>query len=73
MENASNCTMLNDLEMTSVHGGELITISLVATILAISILTVLVWKLYTSSKGEIQLPGGFKFNFSAGIFKAKRI
>lgn len=72
MQNASNCTMLNDLEMSSVHGGELITISLVATVLAISILTVLVWKLYTANKGEITLPGGFKFNF-ATILKAHRV
>lgn len=52
-------------EAKKITGGEVIAIAAVATVLAIGILTIVVWKMYTSSKGTVQLPGGFKFQWAA--------
>ena len=46
-----------------VKGNGAISLTLVATVLATAILTIVVWKFYTSSKGTVQLPGGFRFEW----------
>lgn len=51
-----------------IRGGEAITLTIVLTYLAVSILTIVVWKLYTSGKGKIQLPGGFNFEWAPGVY-----
>jgi hypothetical protein len=55
-------------ESAAIKGGEAITLTIVVTYLAISVLTIVVWKLYTSGKGKIQLPGGFHFEWSPGVY-----
>ncbi len=57
-------TYLSYDEAQSIVGGEAITLTIVITYLAISILAILVWKLYTSGKGKISLPGGFLFEWA---------
>ena len=47
----------------SIKGNGAVTLTLVATVLATAILTIVVWKFYTSSKGTVQLPGGFRFEW----------
>ena len=54
-------------ESKKILGGEAITISLVIAVLSISILTILVWKIYTSKEGSLQLPGGFKLQWGLKI------
>lgn len=64
-----NRVMLTKDESLRVKGGAAVAIGTVAAVLAIAILAVVVWKMYTSSKGEVTLPGGFKFEWAAGLFK----
>lgn len=45
-------------------GADPITLTLVLTIMVISVMAMVVWKLFTSSKGKISLPGGFNFEWS---------
>lgn len=52
-------------ESKLIQGGEAISLTLVLTCLAISILTVIVWKFYTSTKGKVTFPGGFHFEWSS--------
>jgi hypothetical protein len=64
----TNIKALTLEEASQVRGGEAITLTIVLTYLAVSILTIVVWKLYTSGKGKIQLPGGFNFEWSPGVY-----
>lgn len=57
-------TPLTIEEEKKVTGGEIISIAAVAAVLAIGILTIVIWKMYTSSKGQVDLPGGFRFEWS---------
>lgn len=63
-----NIRTLSLEEASNIRGGEAITLTIVVTYLAISVLTIVVWKLYTSGKGKIQLPGGFHFEWSPGVY-----
>jgi len=56
---------LTPIEEKNVIGGEAITIGLVCAVMCVSILCIVVWKLFVSNKGEITLPGGFKFEWAA--------
>ncbi len=51
-------------EAAKIKGGEAITLTVVLTYLAVSILTVVVWKLFTSTKAKVSLPGGALFEWS---------
>ena len=50
-------------ECRNVRGGEAVSLTLVICVLSISLLTILVWKIYTSGKGQLSLPGGFKLQW----------
>ena len=54
----------NELK-SKVRGGEALTIGLVCAVLAVSIFIVVGWKLYQSTKGTVQIPGGFKFTWAS--------
>lgn len=56
-------TLLTSAEMANVKGGEIITLSAVMTVLVIAIVTVIVYKLFTSKAGSTTIPGGFKFEW----------
>ena len=51
-------------EACTVKGGEVITIGLVCAVLSIAILSVFVWKFFTSESGKASFPGGFSFEWS---------
>ena len=68
MENNSKLRLVTLDEAKNIKGGEAITLTIVLTYLAISVLTVIVWKLYTSGKGKISFPGGFNFEWSPGVY-----
>lgn len=74
-----NIVLLSENEQKSLYGGEVLTMTLVLTVTAIAIITVIVWKLYQSKKGKVTFPGGFLFEWGtyingfsdmfAGLFK----
>ena len=51
-------------EASTIKGGEVITIGLVCAVLSIAILSVFVWKFFTSDSGKASFPGGFSFEWS---------
>ena len=67
--NMDNINELTEKEEKSISGGAVIAIGTVAAVLAIGILAIVVWKIYTSSKGEVTLPGGFKFEWATAVLK----
>ena len=54
-------------EASTINGGEVITIGLVCAVLSIAILSVFVWKFFTSDTGKASFPGGFSFEWGAII------
>lgn len=48
-------------ELESTKCGEAISLAGVMAIMVIAIITVVIYKLYTSGDGTVQLPGGYKF------------
>ncbi len=54
---------LSDYALSKVKGGEAITLTAVMAILIIAIVTVVVFKLFTSKQGSTTIPGGFKFEW----------
>ena len=54
---------LTETEMSSLVGGEAITLAAVMAILVIAIAAVVVYRLFMSSEGSAQIPGGFKFTW----------
>lgn len=60
-----NKRILTDEEMLSIKGGEVISLTVVMAILATAIVAVVVYKLFMShGKGEVSMPGGFKFTWN---------
>lgn len=58
-----NKIYLTDLELESIKVGEAITLAAVMAILAISIVTVAVYRLFTSKESTIKIPGGWQFSW----------
>lgn len=54
---------LSENELDSIRVGEAITIAAVMAILVISIVTVVVYRLFTSKSSTIKLPGGWQFTW----------
>ena len=54
---------LTNSEMSTLVGGEAITLAAVMAILVIAIAAVVVYRLFMSSEGSAQSPGGFKFTW----------
>lgn len=54
---------LNAYELTQIKGGEPVTLTAVMAVLIIAIVTVVVYKLFTSVQGSTTIPGGFKFEW----------
>ena len=50
-------------ELASIKYGEAITLAAVMLIMVIAIITVVIYKLYSSGDGTVQLPGGYKFQW----------
>jgi hypothetical protein len=54
---------LLDDEMTTLIGGEPVTLAAVMAVMIIAISTVIVYRLFMSSQGKAQIPGGFTFEW----------
>lgn len=53
---------LNEKEMASTVTGEL-TLTAVLTVLAVSLMAVVIYKLFISKEGTSTIPGGWKFTW----------
>lgn len=60
---ANRRTLLTDEEMKNIVTGEAITLTAVMAILAIAIVSVVVFQLFKSNKGSTTIPGGWKFTW----------
>lgn len=60
---------MSDLKTLSIDrmkmetGGEVLTLTSVMAVLAIALVAVICYRIFTSSKGSTMLPGGFKFDW----------
>ena len=54
---------LTEVETRSIIGGE-ITIAAVMAAMAAAIVAVIIYRLFMSDKGNVSLPGGFKFSWA---------
>ncbi len=55
---------LTEQELNSYEVGEAITLTAVLAILATAVVVVLVYKIFTSSSGDVEIPGGWTFQWS---------
>lgn len=51
-------------EMHAIRVGEAVTMATVALVFAIVILAIAAYKLFTSGKAKVEMPGGYKFEWS---------
>ena len=51
-------------ECDEIITGEAISLTIVMSVLAISLMAVIVYKLFTSKKGNTSIPGGWKFSWN---------
>ena len=58
-----NFELLSEQEMNATYVGEAITVSAVMAIICIAIMAVVVYRLFRSSKGNVTVPGGWKFSW----------
>jgi hypothetical protein len=56
--------VLNEMELSQICAGEAITITAVMAVLAAAIVTVVVYRLFMSSKCSATIPGGWKFTWN---------
>lgn len=61
----TNIDDLKKKELDNIKGSGGLTIGAVCAVLSIAILSVFVWKFFTSSKGKATFPGGFSFEWGA--------
>jgi len=54
---------LTDCEIDNIKVGEAITLTAVMAILVISIITVVIYRIFTSKSSTIKLPGGWQFTW----------
>ena len=54
---------LSNYALSKIKGGEPITLTAIMAVLVIAIITVVVYKLFTSKSGPTLIPGGFKFEW----------
>ena len=58
-----NKIQLTDSELDSLKVGEPVTLAAVMAVLAVAIVTVLVYKMFNSSEGKTSIPGGRSFQW----------
>ena len=54
---------LTNEELNKIKPGEAITLATVMAILAIAIVSVIVYKLFITGDGKVKLPGGYQFEW----------
>lgn len=55
---------LSVIEMRNIVGGEAITVCAVMALMVAALIAVIAYKMFTTSKGSAQIPGGFKFTWA---------
>lgn len=58
-----NKVSLTDAELNEIKVGEAITLTAVLAVMAISILAVVVYRLFVSKSSTIKIPGGWSFTW----------
>ncbi len=58
-----NKVSLTETELNEIKVGEAITLTAVLAVMAISILAVVVYRLFTSKSSTIKMPGGWQFTW----------
>ena len=56
--------ILNEEELDNVSSGAALTLTAVLAVLATAVIAVVVYKLFTSSKGTTTIPGGWKLSWN---------
>jgi hypothetical protein len=56
-----NSISLTDEELDNIKVGEAITLAAVMAVLVISIITVVVYRLFVSKSSTVKIPGGWQF------------
>jgi len=59
-----NYELMTEFELENALSGEAITLTAVLAVLATAVISVIVYKLFTSSKGSTTVPGGWKFSWN---------
>ena len=59
-----NYILMNQEEMKNHYVGEAITVTAVMAILTVAIMAVVVYRLFRSGKGGVNVPGGWKFSWA---------
>ena len=60
-----NSIPLSEDELRSIKVGEALTLATVTLVFTVVILAVVAYKLFTSGKAKLEIPGGYKFEWSA--------
>jgi hypothetical protein len=55
--------LIPEEELSSIIGGEPVSLAAVMAVMIIAISTVIVYRLFMSSQGKAQIPGGFTFEW----------
>ena len=55
---------MNKDEMQNHYVGEAITLTAVMAVLAVAVIAVVIYRLFRSSKGGVNVPGGWKFSWA---------
>lgn len=55
---------LTDKEMSETMCGEAVTVTAVMAIVCIAVMAVVVYRLFRSNKGNVTVPGGWKFSWA---------
>ena len=56
--------LLTKEEMENHYVGEAITLTAVMAIVAVAVMAVVIYRLFRSSKGGVNVPGGWKFSWA---------
>lgn len=55
---------LTSEEMSQIYVGEAITVTAVMAIVTVAVMAVVIYRLFRSGKGGVNVPGGWKFSWA---------
>ena len=56
--------LMSESEMRNHQVGEAITLTAVMAIVAVAVMAVVIYRLFRSNKGGVNVPGGWKFSWN---------
>ncbi len=59
-----NAQPLSEEQLRSIHPGEAVSMATVTLVFTVVILAIAAYKLFVSGKAKVQVPGGWKFEWS---------